>query len=265
MNLIVTDIDRTLIPDFNSPITEEAINVINDVRLKDTFCLSTGRVLGNVFHLNQKYNFIDYVIASNGAVIYDVKSKMIVAHKGIPREIVNKIIELTNNKFYKFNLCTLSNWYRKENRRDNVKFNEIKYIDNLYEVPSKENIYKCEIYYDNMDDLLSFYKELSKYNYPLEYSIMNNDIENNYIDITFKNINKGNATKFLKGIIGAKKVIAFGDTMNDYEMLKNADISISVNNANEALKSISNYVTDDVKNNGVINWLKNSYLNEESL
>lgn len=53
--------------------------------------------------------------------------------------------------------------------------------------------------------------------------------------------------------------------MNDYEMLKNADISISVNNANEALKSISNYVTDDVKNNGVINWLKNSYLNEESL
>ena len=56
-------------------------------------------------------------------------------------------------------------------------------IDNLYEVPSKENIYKCEIYYDNMDDLLSFYKELSKYNYPLEYSIMNNDIENNYIDI----------------------------------------------------------------------------------
>ena len=51
MNLIVTDIDRTLIPDFNSPITEEAINVINHVRLKDTFCLSTGRVLGNVFHL----------------------------------------------------------------------------------------------------------------------------------------------------------------------------------------------------------------------
>ena len=262
MNLIISDADKTLLPAFEPNLSEEVVGVINETRKKDKFCLSTGRVLGNVYHMNQKYDFLDYIIASNGSVIYDVKSKTVIAHKEIPRDYVNKIIELTQNKFYKFNLCTLTNWYRCENRSDDVLFAETKKIDNLYDVSNKEKVYKCEIYYDDMNDLITLYKELTALNLPLEFSIMESKEENHYIDITSKGINKSNAVKFLKNLIQAEKTIAFGDHMNDFEMLKNADISVSVANAVEALKANSTYVTDSVENNGVTNWLKNHYLNQ---
>jgi len=262
MNLIVSDADKTLLPAFEPNLSEDVVEVINEVRQKDKFCLSTGRVLGNVYHMNEKYNFLDYIIASNGAVIYDVKTKTVIAHKEVQREYVNKIIELANNKFYKFNLCTLANWYRCENRKDGLQFRETKYIDNLYDISNKEKIYKCEIYYDNMDDLITLYQELVKLDLPLEYAIMSSEEENHYIDITSKGINKSNAVKFLKSLIHADKTIAFGDHMNDFEMLKNADISVSVANAVEALKENSTYVTDSVEEKGVTNWLKNHYLNK---
>ena len=262
MNLIISDADKTLLPAFEPNLSEEVVGVINETRKKDKFCLSTGRVLGNVYHMNQKYDFLDYIIASNGSVIYDVKSKTVIAHKEIPRDYVNKIIELTQNKFYKFNLCTLTNWYRCENRSDDVLFAETKKIDNLYDVSNKEKVYKCEIYYDDMNDLITLYKELTKLNLPLEFSIMESEQEKHYIDITSKGINKSNAVKFLKNLIQADKTIAFGDHMNDFEMLKNADISVSVANAVDALKANSTYVTDSVENNGVTNWLKNHYLNQ---
>ena len=113
-----------------------------------------------------------------------------------------------------------------------------------------------------MNDLITLYKELTALNLPLEFSIMESKEENHYIDITSKGINKSNAVKFLKNLIQADKTIAFGDHMNDFEMLKNADISVSVANAVDALKANSTYVTDSVENNGVTNWLKNHYLNQ---
>lgn len=263
MNLIVSDADKTLFATFDPELTEDAVNTINEVRKNDKFCLSTGRILGNVYRINKKYNILDYIIASNGAVIYDVKNKSVIAHKELKKEHVNKVIELTNNKFYKFNLCTLNNWYRAQNREDDVEFAETKYIDNLYEISDKEKIFKCEIYYDKVEDLIALYQELMKLDLPFEYSIMSSEQECHYMDITSKGINKGNAVKFLKGLIHADKVIAFGDHMNDFEMLKNADISVSVENAVEALKENSTYVTDSVENNGVTNWLKNYYLNKK--
>ena len=260
MNLIVSDADKTLFATFEPVLDTEAVNVINEVRKKDKFCLSTGRVLGNAYRINEKYQFLDYIIASNGAVIYDVASKTIIAHREIQRDYVNKIIELANNKFYKFNLVTLSNWYRCENRQDGVLFNETIKVNNLLDVSNKEKIYKCEVYFDKEEDLLGFYKELMGLNLPLEYSIMNSKEENYYIDITAKGINKSNAVRFLKGLLNADKTIAFGDQMNDYEMLRAADISVSVDNAVQALKESSTYVTSSVENNGVTNWLKNNYL-----
>ncbi|MDE6844587.1 MAG: Cof-type HAD-IIB family hydrolase [Lachnospiraceae bacterium] len=45
--------------------------------------------------------------------------------------------------------------------------------------------------------------------------------------------------------------IAFGDSMNDYEMMKAAGISIAMENACEELKCMADYVCESVENDGI--------------
>ena len=49
---------------------------------------------------------------------------------------------------------------------------------------------------------------------------------------------------------------AFGDSVNDLEMLQKVDNSVAMGNAREDVKKIANYVTTDAKDNGIINALK---------
>ena len=56
--------------------------------------------------------------------------------------------------------------------------------------------------------------------------------------------------------IDLSETMAFGDGGNDIPMLKHVAISIAMGNANENVKEIANYVTDDVEHDGIIKALK---------
>ncbi len=47
--------------------------------------------------------------------------------------------------------------------------------------------------------------------------------------------------------------IAFGDSLNDYEMIKNAGIGIAMGNACDALKDAAHIVTSHIDENGIFN------------
>lgn len=51
--------------------------------------------------------------------------------------------------------------------------------------------------------------------------------------------------------IHRRNTVAFGDSMNDYEILQAAGIGIAMGNATEILKSVADYVTDDIDKDGV--------------
>jgi len=53
-----------------------------------------------------------------------------------------------------------------------------------------------------------------------------------------------------------KDVYAFGDALNDMEMIKVAGVGIAMGNAKEELKAIADYVTDDINNDGIMKALK---------
>lgn len=56
--------------------------------------------------------------------------------------------------------------------------------------------------------------------------------------------------------IEISKTMAFGDGGNDISMLQHVAIGVAMGNANPEVKEISDYVTDDVDNNGIWNALK---------
>lgn len=79
--------------------------------------------------------------------------------------------------------------------------------------------------------------------------------------IVHKNANKGHATKkaaeFFK--IPLTQMIAFGDDINDIDMIKIVGTGVAMGNSIPSLKKIANYVTETNENNGIATWI-NKYL-----
>lgn len=80
-----------------------------------------------------------------------------------------------------------------------------------------------------------------------------------WLDLSKKGTNKGMAIEKIqeKLNISEDETVAFGDYLNDYEMMKYAKYSYAMRNAHPELIKISNFVTkDDNNNNGVTNTIK---------
>lgn len=72
-------------------------------------------------------------------------------------------------------------------------------------------------------------------------------------DIIRKEVSKANGIQALLDYykMGWEDVIAFGDSMNDYEMIEQAGTGIAMGNAVEPLKEIADFVTLSVEEDGV--------------
>lgn len=72
-----------------------------------------------------------------------------------------------------------------------------------------------------------------------------------YADLIPAGFTKGTGLQLLKGHLGAERCICFGDSMNDYDMFRFADISIAMGQADQRLKAIADHVTRPVWDNGI--------------
>jgi len=79
-----------------------------------------------------------------------------------------------------------------------------------------------------------------------------------WMDCMRPGINKGQAVKLLQDSLGIKpeETMAFGDQLNDIEMLKQAYYSFAVGNAREEVKAAARFRTDTNVNDGVLKILK---------
>lgn len=75
--------------------------------------------------------------------------------------------------------------------------------------------------------------------------------------IVHKNANKEHAVKKASDFfdIPLTQMIAFGDDINDIDMLKIVGTGIAMGNAISSLKKIANYVTETNDNNGIAVWI----------
>lgn len=75
--------------------------------------------------------------------------------------------------------------------------------------------------------------------------------------IVHKNANKKHAVKIASDFfdIPLTQMIAFGDDINDIDMLKIVGTGVAMGNAITSLKKIANYVTETNDNNGIAAWI----------
>lgn len=228
--LVVSSFDNTLI---NS---EEAISTSTMIKLDEIrnkgviFGISTNRCYKDVLSYNRDFPFIDYIIAYNGAYVYDVKKEKTLFKKSLLIGNVKKIY----NKFkdYKLLFYTDTDIYSDLNAINDNKVYKIKIICNESEF-----------------NLIS--KELDKLNLDIIY-YMNNDYDSYFIEIFRRSVNKLiGIEKICNKKISLDNVLYIGYDNTDLDVFKNVGYSSIVANGNLELKDYVDSVTFSNDEKGV--------------
>lgn len=235
--LIICDMDGTLLSSKHN-ISEYTKNIISKISEKGIiFIIATGRpYLDAKFYKNQ-LGLKSYLVTSNGATIHNEKDEEIISET-IPANLVENILKFeVDKKIYHRNIYVDNDWY-------------IEYkIDGLDEFHAESGFsYKILDFKNfkirNVTKIFYLAEEININ--LLEKKILKNFQDNltmtlsspYCLELMKKGINKAYAVKKIADSlnISLHETIAFGDGLNDYEMLSIVGKSFIMGNASSRLK-----------------------------
>ena len=277
--LIALDLDGTLLNSYGeiTKINREAIKDAQDKGVE--VILASGRDPRTMERISKDLDINSYLIAGNGANVFDIKLQKNIYENYIDVEKALKIIKICKENTIFFSIYTTQeiitegikynikvfnneNSYRPEEQRTNIKV-----IQDIYEYvekkkPSILKIIICDedrIIFNHIIETMKTVEDVEV----LEVEHMSKKIirigdeqipvEYFYTEVTNKDSNKWTAIKYLIKQLNIKEeeVICIGDNMNDYEMVKNAGIGIVMSGSALEKQDIADYVTEDNNSDGV--------------
>lgn len=223
MKLVVSDLDGTLLND-DSEVSNETIETIK--KLKENgieFAIATGRSFNSANKIRKKIGLEIYLICNNGANIYDKNGKMI-KNNIIPANLIKKIIKfLTHNSIGYFAYDgTGQNFYiPKDMKIDPIllKDHTPHYIENLEDIAKLPDLEKILIIEENPEKIYEI-KDLIEKNFENELEIVVS--ADDCLDLNIKGCSKKGGVEYISKELDIipEEIMAFGDSENDYKMLK---------------------------------------------
>lgn len=265
VQLFVTDVDGTLIPDGVSQISPRYYEVIKELKKKGVlFGVASGRQYRSIQRLFEPVKDDILYIAENGAfVIYQGEELL---HEPMSKEDSQEIVKDTRKM--PGCQCLYDTRYMSYYEKGG---------EEVYHLMKDKYRYDCEL----VDDLLKIPEPC------LKYSVYRaTDIEEvtakefnpkwsrthqvacggtRFMDLVKKDVSKGHALKKIQDILGITKeeTLAFGDNINDLEMLAQAKYSFAIGNAREEVKAAASFVAEDNQSEGVLKVLEELLENTE--
>ena len=256
IKLIATDMDGTFL-DSNKRFDFEFIDIFYELKKRDIkFVVASGNQYYRLFQKFVPLSEQIYFIAENGCFI--AKGARQLYCNIIENEDLIKIKNvLANYKELVIVLCGRKGAYIL-NKNLKYKNEIIKYYCNYRFVDSfddiDDDIMKVSIYDQNekINEIIKIVEKLL----PDHIKIVTSG--NAWMDIQNKNINKGIGMAFLQSLYNIKheECMAFGDQMNDYELLQQVKYGYAMENAVDSIKEIAYQVIDSNDNQGVIRKIK---------
>ncbi|MBQ7640836.1 MAG: HAD-IIB family hydrolase [Acholeplasmatales bacterium] len=239
INVYLFDVDGTLVVD--GVIPESAIETIKELRDEGNFVmLATGRCQGQLKEVLDQVK-VDGFIQNNGG--YATLGKEVLYESPINPETIWKL----HNEGFNLGVLTKDRYVRFLNTNKAFK----KFADSLkIEDPKKGDtamIDRDKIYSLTIASL-DLEHEINPKKYPDLRFIKVSDYG---YDVVAKGTTKASAFAVIKAKYPQGHIIAFGDNMNDYEMLDEADLSVSMQGAPDECKKVSSFVTKTAENNGI--------------
>ena len=279
--LIAIDLDGTLLNSYGE-ITDKNKEAIKYALNKGIeVVLASGRDPQTMKKISQELGIENFLIAGNGASVYDIKLEKNIYENFLEIDKALKIIKICKENSIFFSVYTTNGiitegleynikvFNNENNFRPNKKRTNIEIVTDIYNhiQEKRPNILKiiiCDenkIIFNNIIEKMKNVKNveilevehmskkvlrIGTQEYPIEYF---------YTEVTNKNANKWEAIQFLIGKFGIdeKDVICIGDNMNDLKMIKNAGLGIAMKNSAIEKQNIADYITEDNNSDGVGN------------
>lgn len=248
--IVSFDVDMTLLDHGNWTVPDSALTTLDRLRENHTIVLATGRDMDLSFSSGLKEQLKpDAIIHMNGTKI-TVGEKVIYQHQ-FDKELMKRVLAYAEETPYSVG-ATIGDedyyihpevvrrhdirlWghcgrhFMDPGRLSELEVRTLAYIGD--EIGAKE--------------LEAAFSELCVYLFA----------ERRGADVVERTASKAKGLVRLCQYYGAalSETVAFGDSMNDYDILKTAGTGVAMGNAMKELKAVADYVTDDIHEDGIRN------------
>lgn len=263
--LVVTDMDGTFLNSKSSFNREKFQSLLTQLRDKDIrFAFCTGKQ-------NERVDAIVGDLTKDLFIIGDSASRIKINDMNIYAKTFNNQLGLELIKTIKqidenlvVIVCTEGMAYAEkhisEKEQDMVlgSYEKVTFVEDLNTID--KDMLKITIF-DIQGQCFEHVKGLNKYEDEL-YIVA---AEENWIDITHKDVDKGKTIRFLQQLlnISSEQTIVFGDGLNDIPLFENARFKVAMDNAYPELKRKANLISIDNDRDGVIETLNTLLRNED--
>ncbi len=244
--MICFDIDGTLRDNLKHDVSFSTLEALKKLKGNGyRIVIATGRGKDSLM----KTGIMDIIdwdgyVCNNGQIVMD-SLKHTIYHATMKKEAVKEVLRVADEN----NMVTcIKAKKRKLNKEaDEYALTSLKYFNNpLPEVGKYEGEeVDAMIVYGPLKHTYDEYKHIE--------GICVLPGESTYADITIANVSKATGIKKLLELYSLKEYIAFGDSLNDMFMFKEAKYSIAMGQGNETLKKQATYVTTDIDHHGIYN------------
>ena len=250
IKLVITDMDGTLL-NSKHQVSSKFLKQYKQLQSHNIlFVAASGRPYYSIIEKLDSIKNDIIVVAENGGIIVD--NTKVLASKSIDKSKIKTIDNIINELEGIITIyCTKDLAYIKETTQENINivkeyYSNYQLINSISEI--KDKVVKIALYHPKSSEIC-IYPFVKRFNDKNKVIISSP----NWIDISEKGINKGNALNLLQQKYNVKEseILAFGDYNNDIEMLKKAKFSVAMKNAHEDVKSISKFETTSNDDLGV--------------
>jgi Cof subfamily protein (haloacid dehalogenase superfamily) len=249
----ISDLDGTLLGPDHKISYQTTKSIHNWIESGRKFVIATGRHYIEAKSLQDSLGEPIYLISSNGARVHN-KAGEIILKQNLPTAIATEICDIKFDKAIQVNLFTDQHWYAN------------------FSIPELEGMALSKDFYCKPTNLKSLDKsntiKIFFWAEPELLDVVYQNLKSRFgarINLTFslekclevmdKNTNKGTAVKAVltHKNFQAEEAIAFGDGMNDVEMLSVVGKPILMGNSQQALRNAlpDAEVTISAKEHGV--------------
>lgn len=256
--ILFSDLDETLL-NHDKSISEENRNAIAKMLSQGHyFVVVTGRPIATGKTVIQELGLNMpgcYMIAFNGAVIYDCAAGRILAERKLPMDVVHDVFsearrEGIHVQTYQQDLI-LTEQHSKELDfyigKAKMEYKLVADVSGHIETEPNKVIL---IDIDNDGRLEQFREEHREFENRCNCFFSCNE----YLEYCPKNTDKGSGLKYISGFLNVpiENTVSVGDERNDISMIQAAHVGVAVKNAHSDLLAQADYITQNDNEHGAI-------------
>lgn len=255
--LVATDFDDTLLrTDLTiSDYTKKTIDSF--IKAGGCFTIATGRMYSSILPGIKRLGLKGLVISYNGGMIVDADTGEVVFQQDIPHDKAMEQLLLLESQPADIHVYYGDKLYVKERTEATKRYEHVCEVtanvtgESMSAFVGRQGVDITKILAVMPADLAkeNFDRSIRAYGSRLDFSLS----KPVFFEIMDKGVNKGEALKRLCGIKGIdiSETMAFGDSLNDLQMLVAAGRSFAVENANPLAKQAADEICPSNDEDGV--------------